>query len=194
LNGGGTRRIAAVAALVLALATPAAAMDAVPLAFDDVVARADCIVHGTVADVTAGRDADGIPATWIALDVTECLKGAAGSRLVFKQAGVPAPLADGTMLRIPGLPRYRTGDEVVLFLHRPSGRGFTSPVGLGQGLFRVERRDGERVVRSPSASGSALPSPSRASSLAGAAGSPPPAGAVESLPDFLDRVRAQAVR
>ncbi len=125
-------------------------MDARALAFDEVVARADAIVHGTVAEVAPGRDADGIPATWITVDVADCLKGGVGSRLVFKQVGVPAPLADGTLLRIPGLPRYRSGDELVLFLHRPSGRGFTSPVGMGQGVYRVAWRGAERVVRSTS--------------------------------------------
>jgi hypothetical protein len=167
----GARRIGAALALTFAVVAPAAAMDALPLAFDDVVARADCIVHGTVAEVAPGRDADGIPATWITLDVAESLKGGVGSRLVFKQVGVPAPLADGTLLRVPGLPRYHTGDEVVLFLHRPSGRGFTSPVGLGQGIFRVERRGADRMI---------LP-------RSGAA-------AAEALPVFLDRVRERAAR
>jgi hypothetical protein len=165
------RWIGATLALVLAAVAPSAALDAIPLAFDEVVARADCAVHGTVAEVVAGRDADGIPATWVTLDVAECLKGEVGPRLVFKQAGVAVPLDDGALLRIPGLPRYRVGDEVVLFLHRPSGRGFTSPVGMGQGLYRVERRGNERVVRA----------------------SPPAAGA-ESLPVFLDRVRGRAKR
>jgi hypothetical protein len=146
-------------------------MDALPLALDDVVARAEWIVHGTVAEVAPGHDADGIPATWITLDVAECLKGGVGSRLVIKQVGVPAPLEDGTLLRVPGLPRYRTGDEVVLFLHRPSGRGFTSPVGLGQGVFRVQRRGADRVVVPPSG-----------------------ARAAEALPAFLDRVRGRAGR
>jgi hypothetical protein len=164
------RRIG-VLALILAVVAPAAAFDAIPLTFDDVVGRAECAVHGTVAEVAAGRDSDGIPATWVTLDVAECLKGEVGSRLVFKQVGVAAPLADGTLLRIPGLPRYRAGDEVVLFLHQPSGRGFTSPVGMGQGLFRVERRGGERIVR-PSTR----------------------AAAGEALPAFLDRVRSRVKR
>ncbi len=166
---GGVRRIGAALALVVMLVGSAAAMDARPLAFDEVVARADCIVHGTVAEVAPGRDADGIPATWITLDVADCLKGAVGPRLVIKQVGVPTPLDDGALLRVPGLPRYRAGDEVVLFLHRPSGRGFTSPVGLGQGVYRVKRRGGERVVL-------------------------PTSGVAEALPVFLDRVRGRAGR
>jgi hypothetical protein len=75
------------------------------------------------------------------------------------------------MLRLPGLPRPRAGEEVVLFLHRPSGRGFTSPVGLGQGFYRVETQADRRLVRR---------------------GVGP--DAPESLAVFLDRVRTKAAR
>ena len=37
----------------------------------ELVDRAARIVHGTVRSVDPGRDADGIPATWITLDVDE---------------------------------------------------------------------------------------------------------------------------
>lgn len=144
-------------------------MDVLPLRFDDVVARAARIVHGTVRNVAAGRDADGIPATWITFDVVECLKGHADASLTIKQLGVDAPLADGTLLRVPGIPRYRAGDEIVVFLHEPSRRGFTSPVGLGQGLYRAEPASTGRAVRA-------------------ALG----AGAPEDLPIFLERVRRRA--
>jgi hypothetical protein len=165
------RRGGAAWLVVLGVVASAAAMDALPLAFPDVVARADRIVHGTVVDVASGRDADGIPATWVTLDVSESLKGEAERRFTFKQLGVATPLADGTMLRLPGLPRPRPGDEVVLFLHRPSGRGFTSPVGLGQGFYRVEANAGSRrVARSV---GPDAPEP---------------------LAKFLDRVRAAVAR
>lgn len=131
----------------LALALPARAMDAVPLSLDALVDRAGSVVHAQVAEVVSGRDADGIPATWVTLDVVECLKGRAERRLVFKQVGVESALPDGSLLRLPGLPRYRAGEELVLFLHEPSGRGFTSPVGLGQGVLRVQRHGGAGVVR-----------------------------------------------
>ena len=146
-------------------------MDALPLGFDDLVDRAARIIHGTVREVRSGRDADGIPASWITFDVAECLKGQAGRSLTIKQIGVQEPLADGTLLRLPGIPRYRAGDEIVVFLHEPSGRGFTSPVGLGQGLYRAEPAAAGRAVRSALATG-----PS------------------EDLPAFLGRVRRRVQR
>ena len=57
------------------------------------------------------------------------------------------PPPDGTVARVPGLPRYGVGEEVVLFLRGESGRGFTSPVGLGQGVYRVTRVHGRPFVR-----------------------------------------------
>jgi hypothetical protein len=163
--------LASALTVALGAAAPTWPMDALPLAFDELVDRAARIVHGTVRDVTSGRDADGIPASWITLDVAECLKGQAGGSLTIKQLGVHEPLADGTLLRLPGIPRYRAGEEIVVFLHEPSGRGFTSPVGLGQGVYRAEPAASGRAVRSALAT-----------------------GAAEDLPAFLERVRRRVER
>jgi len=157
--------------LVASVAGPGRAMDVLPLALDDVVDRAGAIVHGTVVEVAPGRDADGVVVTWITIEVAESLKGSPTHRLTFKQLGTSEPLPDGAIFRIPGLPRYRTGEELVLFLHEPSARGFTSPVGLGQGVMRVETKSGERIVRS-------LRAP----------------GGTEALPVFLEHVRRRAGR
>ena len=112
-----------------------------------VAREAASIVQGTVRAVESGRDEAGLPATWVTVAVARTVKGAAGTELRFKQYGVAAPLADGTVTRIPGLARYAVGDEVVLFLHGESARGFTSPVGLAQGVYRVHRANGRAVVR-----------------------------------------------
>jgi len=109
------------------------------LTLDETVQRADRIVHATVTEMHSGRDDAGLPATWITLQIAETLKGAQRKQLTIKQYGVAEPLADGSVARIAGLPRYAPGDEVVLFLHPDSRRGFTSPVGLGQGCYRINR-------------------------------------------------------
>jgi len=110
-------------------------------------AEAVRIVHATVVDVHSDRDEWGAPATWVTLDVARTLKGAVPRHLTIKQFGTAAPLGDGSLTRIPGLPRYAVGEELVLFLRGDSARGFTSPVGLGQGVYRVVRRGGRRTVR-----------------------------------------------
>ncbi|MFH1964697.1 MAG: hypothetical protein ABIJ42_04070 [Acidobacteriota bacterium] len=46
---------------------------------------------------------------------------------------------------VPGLPVYRKGQEVLLFLHGDSRFRLTSPVGLSQGVFRaVDMPDGRK--------------------------------------------------
>ena len=52
-----------------------------------------------------------------------------------------------TLVDLGQVPAYGAGEEVVLFLHGESDRGFTSPVGLGQGTFRVRiGPGGERTL------------------------------------------------
>jgi hypothetical protein len=120
------------------------------MALDQVAREAARIVHATVTAVRSDRDASGLPATWITLDVARTLKGTASDTLTIKQYGVLQPLADGTIARIGGLPRYAVGEEVVLFLRGNSRLGFTSPVGLGQGVYRVRRVAGRPMVRNDS--------------------------------------------
>ena len=40
---------------------------------------------------------------------------------------------------IAGTPRYRKGESLLIFLHGDSQLGLTSPVGMGQGIFQVEK-------------------------------------------------------
>jgi hypothetical protein len=140
------RRAALVWALVLAAAGWAVADTSPRMPRERIVRTAARIVHGTVVEVSEGRDASGTPSTWVTLDVARTLKGESQSRVTFKQIGVSTPLADGAVAWIVGLPSYRIGDEVVLFLRGESMQGFTSPVGFAQGAYRVARdRGGARV-------------------------------------------------
>jgi hypothetical protein len=124
---------------LLVTARPVAAVIAQRMSLNEVTHEAARIVYATVSTVRAGRDASGLPATWITLTVARTLKGPATSSLTIKQYGVAAPLPDGTITRMAGVPHYRAGDEVILFLRGESGRGFTSPVGFLQGAYRVDR-------------------------------------------------------
>jgi hypothetical protein len=128
-----------VAAMVVAAAPPLPATTIRRMPLARVARDAARIVHATVVDVRSGRDASGLPATWVTLDVARSLKGRAARRLTIKQYGAATPLADGTLARVAGLPRWEPGEEVVLFLRAESRLGFTSPVGLEQGRYRVGR-------------------------------------------------------
>ena len=137
------RRALGIAALatgiVVATTTLSHATSVQRLTLDQTVQRAERIVHATVGEMHSGRDQAGLPATWITLQIARTLKGAQRRQVTIKQYGVAEPLPDGSVARIAGLPRYTVGEEVVLFLHPDSRRGFTSPVGLGQGCYRINR-------------------------------------------------------
>jgi hypothetical protein len=82
--------------------------------------------------------------TYVTFAVSQSLKGEVLQKLTIKQLGGRS--GGGKILRIPGLPLYREGEEVVLFLHGTSGGGFTSPVGLGQGKYAVVRQGAKALV------------------------------------------------
>lgn len=135
-------RVAVATALILATGAAARAAMVQRMSLEQVAHEAARIVHATVVEVRSGRDESGLPATWITLAVVRTLKGPHAPQLTIKQYGVAEPLPDGTITRVAGLPRYRVGEEVVLFLRADSGRGFTSPVGFSQGAYRVSRTEG----------------------------------------------------
>lgn len=109
------------------------------LSLSQVTDLAACVVHGTVTHVDIGRDDAGLPATWVRIEIAECLKGVPRTEIAIKQFGVAEALPDGTVTGVGLLPTYRVGEELVLFLTGESERGFCSPVGLVQGVYRVER-------------------------------------------------------
>lgn len=73
----------------------------------------------------------------VTLQVEDVLKGDAGKTMTFRQY-----IWD--IRDISNAAGYRVGEEVLLFLNRPTSLGLVSPVGLEQGRFRVmTKRNGE---------------------------------------------------
>jgi len=135
--------IAAVAATLAVGAPGAAMMTRGPLPLVTIAYEAGRIVHGTVSDVRSGIDESGTPVTWVTFDVARTLKGPHAARVTIKQFG----RSDIALGRIPGMPTYAPGEEVVVFLRPESRRGFTSPVGLDGGVYRVREEAGRRSAR-----------------------------------------------
>jgi hypothetical protein len=92
--------------------------------------RAERIFAGRCVDAQVTRDASlGFDVTTLTFEVTRAVKGGQGDRVTVKVLGRGAGIV--------GMPRFRPGEEVVLFLYGESALGLSSPVGLGQGKFSV---------------------------------------------------------
>jgi len=102
----------------------------------EMTAKADRVFYGKCLS----RETKDVNASLPIVEYTFQVKGAIkgvfdGETVVFRQVDGSQPGKPG----IPGVPQYRVGQELVLFLKKDSRRGLTSPVGLGQGTFIVKK-------------------------------------------------------
>jgi hypothetical protein len=101
-----------------------------------------------VEDITLSESE--APATRYTFRVEDRIKGNVAETVVLTQIGVREPRVDqgrAHVFRIPGMPVYREGERVMLFLIAESPAGLSSPVGLSQGAFRISERQGKMTVR-----------------------------------------------
>lgn len=123
--------------LILLLFAPAGAWATTvrPLNLFDMVRLAERVFWGRCLAVELqAEESTGFPLAQYTFEVRRGIKGVAtGEKVLFRQS---APAAVGG---ISGIPQYQKGEEVLLFLHGESDSGLTSPVGLAQGIFRVEK-------------------------------------------------------
>ena len=102
----------------------------------EMVKLADRVFWGTCLQMKTEQDeASGLWVTAYTFEVREGIKGvSAGETIVFRQIS-PGQKGFG----IPGLPQYHEGQQALLFLHANSRIGLTSPVGLSQGVFQIQK-------------------------------------------------------
>jgi hypothetical protein len=124
---------------------PAYASRVRPINLEEMAQRADRIFVGRCIRVRAEVDRDlGQMVTYATFLTRRTVKGSAHGTVTIKLLGDQIE-DDGPSRGVEGVPRFREGEEVVLFLYGDSGRGLTSPVGLGQGKFVVSRdKQGKR--------------------------------------------------
>lgn len=129
----------------LLLATPAQATAVKKLSDADLVrdakliARAECLSISTEWGPERKRIF-----TRIRFSVSATLKGSERTAL---EVLLPGGERDGLSYVVHGMPEFRPGEEVVLFLtgaHKKSG--ICVPVGLGQGLYRIKRERGKKAA------------------------------------------------
>ena len=130
---------AAVAALLAATDTRATTMRA-PSNLAQLVHDAPVIVSGTVTSVRTTRTGN-MSHVEVTLDVARGIRGASEGTLTFRQIGLATPEATGEgrtyVGGVAGMPQYKEGEYVLLFLGPESRSGFRVPIGLGQGKFDI---------------------------------------------------------
>ena len=112
------------------------ALTVIPRDFDELVARADTVFRGAVADKTSlwvGTGQTRHIATRVTFRVDETYKGDAAARQTLEFVG--GTVGD-TTLEIPGLPKFEVGQTVVLFVVG-NGVQFCPLVSVQQGRFHV---------------------------------------------------------
>lgn len=132
----------------------------VPLSLQEIVARSGQAFVGRCLSVDPTIDENGLPAVFIDFEVSYPIKDADVDIISMKQFGTvegdpendflpplhPGESAIVVMKSGTGSAiHYQPDEEVVLFVYGKSELGFSSPVGLGQGLFRIHEDDEGRV-------------------------------------------------
>lgn len=131
------------AALVLAL--PAAAQRGaltIPRNLEQLTDRASDVVRGTVvsAHVEKHPELGNLDTVVVTLRLTDTLKGSAQGSFTFRQF-----LWD--VRDRQDAAGYRKGQDLLLLMIAPSRYGLSSPAGLEQGRFRIERdREGREMA------------------------------------------------
>ncbi|MDA2935521.1 hypothetical protein MYX82_14470 [Acidobacteria bacterium AH-259-D05] len=108
----------------------------------EMVRLADRVFVGVCLSVEEkSAESFSLPIVEYVFEVRQGIKGVqSGEKIVFRQV----QSGQNGVAGIPGIPSYQKGQEVLLFLHADSRLGLTSPVGLSQGVFQLEKtRDGE---------------------------------------------------
>lgn len=89
-----------------------------------------CVATEVVFDAAVGSRV-----TVATFRVDRAVKGTPGRTVTIRMLG--ASTGDRMEGDAAGVPAFRVGEEVVLFLYGESALGLTAPVGLGQGRFEI---------------------------------------------------------
>ena len=174
--------VLALAALALLSASYAAATTVQKMSLRDLAKNSDAIVLARVEDETARYDANKEIYTYITVRVLDPVKGPKKDDVItIRQLGVTV---DKLASIVPGMPTFKKGEEVVLFLTGKDGAGYPWVMGLQQGKYSVTADEkGEKHVRNE-IDGLVLVAP-------GGKASEAEAGTAQPLQAFLDGLRTQ---
>lgn len=139
--------VAAIAALALVGAQAAFATTVQKLSLQELTKKSDSIVMARVDDAVASWDAGHKEIyTYITLNVLQGVKGNKGATTItLRQLG---GTVDNIASIVPGMPSFRKGEEVVVFLTQKDAAGYPWVMGLEQGKYSVSTgKNGVKMVR-----------------------------------------------
>jgi len=115
------------------------AMQSIKMNLESITKKAGRIVEGVVLSASEGSvivpGGQSVPVTKYTLSVFQSLKGQTGQTVVVKQVRLGA----SSGMAGAGLPGYKVGEHLILFLTAESPLGLSAPVGLMQGVFQVQK-------------------------------------------------------
>ena len=135
----------------------AASMAVRHMNLEDMCRRAARIFRGTVLGVTESRVSVGgteLPTLLYRIRVDEAFKGefedVKGERIATMQiVGSPKAIQAGSLRLLPllqDLPRFERGHDYLIFATASSAVGLSTPVGQGQGAFKVFGKRGQETA------------------------------------------------
>jgi hypothetical protein len=185
MGGTGLRRLGWVAVLAaVGMASNASATLIEAMDLRALVRASDHVVLATVVGTHAHFDQLGRIVTDATLRVEASMHGpaAVGSTIVVRRLG---GVIGDVGLRVEGEPTFEIGERIVLFARTVPGESFVRPVGMSQGVLRVQRVAGTEMAM-PGGEGLALVErgpDGRLRPVSGALARP------ESLDALLERIR-----
>ncbi len=118
--------------IALLFAMPAVATTVTRMELSELVTSSDSIVQGRV-DSTEVRWEENLAYTYISINVDEPLKGERRRTILIRQ---PGGKIGAFNVAISGMPQFRIGDEIIVFL-RDRRNGTFDVVGFGQGKYEI---------------------------------------------------------
>jgi hypothetical protein len=138
--------VVAIAALALVGAQVAFATTVQKLSLQELTKKSESIVMARVDDAFSSWDAAHKEIyTYFTLSVLQPVKGSKGATTItLRQLG---GTVDNIASIVPGMPSFRKGEEVVVFLTQKDAAGYPWVMGLQQGKYSIAEKDGVKMVR-----------------------------------------------
>jgi hypothetical protein len=110
---------------------------------NDLVDRANVILHGKITSKECRKTASGSVVTDLRVDVYEAIKGVKGKTFSFTVYGGVVGTRGSA---ISGAPTFDEGEEILVFLDAETRQGLRMTVGLGQGKYTIRVVDGKKLA------------------------------------------------